>query len=137
MVICGVSEFVADLNFIFSRIISRKTRLAGTPYRSQKKGEMMIYPNLTGTGVLLCFALLWLLSQLVLVSAQPTHVDQANANNSKKFRNALFTPLRQVPGPLYAPWTNLVLKYHVLSGNRSQYIHSLYKTYGKFHIPYT
>ncbi|KAF3398836.1 putative sterigmatocystin biosynthesis P450 monooxygenase, partial [Talaromyces pinophilus] len=65
--------------------------------------------------VLLFFALLWLLSQLVL-----------------KTRNSLFPTLQQVPGPLYAPLTNLVLKYHVLSGNRSQYIHSLHKTYGAY-----
>ncbi|EXJ86111.1 hypothetical protein A1O1_06480 [Capronia coronata CBS 617.96] len=47
-------------------------------------------------------------------------------------KRVVLTPLRHVPGPWYAPWTNLWLKYQVMTGNRSQYIHSLHQAYGPF-----
>lgn len=47
-------------------------------------------------------------------------------------RKALFTTLRRLPGPWYAPWTHLWLKLQVLRGNRAQYIHHLHTIYGPF-----
>ncbi|TGO09964.1 hypothetical protein BTUL_0149g00430 [Botrytis tulipae] len=43
---------------------------------------------------------------------------------------AYLRPLSKIPGPWYARFTRLVLKYHVLTGHRVQYIHSLHQTYG-------
>ncbi|ESZ94909.1 hypothetical protein SBOR_4701 [Sclerotinia borealis F-4128] len=43
---------------------------------------------------------------------------------------AYLTPLRKIPGPWYARLTHLVLKYHVVTGHRMQYIHSLHLAYG-------
>ncbi|KAM3068116.1 hypothetical protein ACMFMG_011165 [Clarireedia jacksonii] len=40
------------------------------------------------------------------------------------------TPLRKVPGPWYARLTHWVLKYHVVTGRRLHYIHSLHLKYG-------
>lgn len=45
---------------------------------------------------------------------------------------AYLTPLRHVPGPAYAHWTNLVLKYNVVRGRRTMYIHSLHAKYGPY-----
>ncbi|RSL95355.1 hypothetical protein CDV31_013915 [Fusarium ambrosium] len=47
-----------------------------------------------------------------------------------KTKAALFGPLSRVPGPIVARWTNLVLKYHTLSGRRMQYLDSLFSRYG-------
>ena len=47
-------------------------------------------------------------------------------------KRAYFTPLRAVPGPWYAPWTNLVLKWKVISGQRTIYIHDLHQRYGPY-----
>ncbi|KAG4029003.1 hypothetical protein MFRU_018g01090 [Monilinia fructicola] len=43
---------------------------------------------------------------------------------------AYFTPLSKVPGPWYARLTHLVLKYHVITGRRMHYIHSLHLNFG-------
>ncbi|CZR66973.1 related to cytochrome P450 [Phialocephala subalpina] len=43
---------------------------------------------------------------------------------------AYSTPLRQIPGPWYAPFTHLVLKAQVLQGRRLHYIHDLHERYG-------
>lgn len=40
-------------------------------------------------------------------------------------------PLSKVPGPMIARWTNLILKYHTLQGDRMQYIDHLHARYGK------
>lgn len=47
-------------------------------------------------------------------------------------KRAYLTPLRKVPGPWYAAFTNLVLKWHVLTGRRSVYIHGLHQNYGSY-----
>ncbi|KAF2219920.1 cytochrome P450 [Elsinoe ampelina] len=47
-------------------------------------------------------------------------------------RDAYFTPPRAVPGPWYAPLTALRLKYAVITGTRTDYIHSLHQRYGSF-----
>jgi hypothetical protein len=94
----------------------------------------MFFLNLSAAGLLLCFALLWLLAQLAIVSSNEPHVVEATLTAQKTIKSALFTPLREIPGPLYAIWTNLVLKYHILGGKRSQYIHSLHRKYGKFYM---
>ncbi|KAL7948633.1 cytochrome P450 [Trichoderma barbatum] len=39
-------------------------------------------------------------------------------------------PLLQVPGPWYAKWTSLVIKYHWMKGNRARYQHELHLKYG-------
>jgi hypothetical protein len=40
------------------------------------------------------------------------------------------SPLRQIPGPAHASFTSLVLKWHELHANRTQYVHELHKKYG-------
>ncbi|KAL7800233.1 cytochrome P450 [Trichoderma ceciliae] len=39
-------------------------------------------------------------------------------------------PLSQVPGPWYARWTSVVIKYHWLKGNRARYQQDLHLKYG-------
>ncbi|KAI9375783.1 cytochrome P450 [Aspergillus egyptiacus] len=39
-------------------------------------------------------------------------------------------PLSALPGPKYTKWTSLVLKYHVVRGNRPRYVHALHEKYG-------
>lgn len=41
-----------------------------------------------------------------------------------------FCSLAHLPGPWYTKCTNLVLKYHVLTGNRVHYVHRLHNRYG-------
>jgi cytochrome P450 len=43
---------------------------------------------------------------------------------------ALRSPLRRIPGPWYTHFTHLVLKWHILAGNRVHYVHSLHQRYG-------
>ena len=38
--------------------------------------------------------------------------------------------LYQIPGPLLSRYTNLPLKWHVIQGKRTQYIHRLHQSYG-------
>ncbi|PNS21412.1 Isotrichodermin C-15 hydroxylase [Sphaceloma murrayae] len=47
-------------------------------------------------------------------------------------REAYFTPLSKVPGPWHARWTSLRLKYAIITGTRTDYIHSLHAEYGPF-----
>lgn len=42
----------------------------------------------------------------------------------------LSSHIRQIPGPVYTLHTNLVLKWHVITGNRCHYIHRLHQEYG-------
>ncbi|KAF9773343.1 hypothetical protein IL306_008876 [Fusarium sp. DS 682] len=44
--------------------------------------------------------------------------------------SGLKSPLRGLPGPWYTRFTHLVLKWHILAGNRVHYIHSLHQRYG-------
>ncbi|KAF9879655.1 hypothetical protein CkaCkLH20_03198 [Colletotrichum karsti] len=48
----------------------------------------------------------------------------------KAFHRGFMTPLRAVPGPWYAKFTNLVLKKQILSGKRMHYVHGLHEKYG-------
>ncbi|APA05256.1 hypothetical protein sscle_01g000260 [Sclerotinia sclerotiorum 1980 UF-70] len=48
----------------------------------------------------------------------------------KTLHRAYFTSLSKIPGPWYASLTHLVLRYHILTGNRVHYIHALHHTYG-------
>ncbi|KAJ8071924.1 hypothetical protein OCU04_002229 [Sclerotinia nivalis] len=48
----------------------------------------------------------------------------------KILHRAYFTPLSKIPGPWYARLTRLVLQYHIFTGNRIHYVHSLHHTYG-------
>ncbi|TGO26033.1 hypothetical protein BPAE_0067g00050 [Botrytis paeoniae] len=48
----------------------------------------------------------------------------------KVIHRAYFTSLRKIPGPWYARFTNLVLRYYVITGRRIHYVHSLHQTYG-------
>src|ERR1700761_5997779 len=81
----------------------------------------------------ICAALLivWLLFRIALVSnADPPSLSRLYSKTRKLARNAIFTPLRRIPGPWYAPWTNLWLKVQVMGGSRCHYIHSLHERYG-------
>ncbi|KAF7863087.1 hypothetical protein EAF04_007170 [Stromatinia cepivora] len=72
-------------------------------------GALTILPTsaTAGIAVLICFAFL-----------------------IKILHRAYFTPLSKIPGPWYAKLTHLVLTYHVITGNRIHYVHSLHHTYG-------
>lgn len=50
----------------------------------------------------------------------------------RTFKAAYLTPLRHVPGPAHARFSNLVLKYNVVCGRRAMYIHSLHAKYGPY-----
>ncbi|KAF5857935.1 hypothetical protein ETB97_005125 [Aspergillus alliaceus] len=39
-------------------------------------------------------------------------------------------PLSALPGPLASKFTDIILKYHWLTGNRAKYVHSLHEKYG-------
>jgi cytochrome P450 len=40
------------------------------------------------------------------------------------------SPLSRIPGPFISQWTNLYLKYQVLSGDRVRYVDALHQKYG-------
>ncbi|ORY70424.1 cytochrome protein [Pseudomassariella vexata] len=42
----------------------------------------------------------------------------------------LTNPLAKLPGPWYSIWTDTVLRYHILKGQRPTYVHSLHLKYG-------
>ncbi|KXJ93702.1 cytochrome P450 [Microdochium bolleyi] len=42
----------------------------------------------------------------------------------------LTSPLKNIPGPWYSLWTDLVLKYHILRGQKARYVHALHQQYG-------
>ncbi|KAH7156076.1 cytochrome P450 [Dactylonectria macrodidyma] len=48
----------------------------------------------------------------------------------KLFRRAYLTPLRAIPGPWYAKFTQLWMKKHILAGRRMHYVHDLHAKYG-------
>ncbi|EED21102.1 cytochrome P450, putative [Talaromyces stipitatus ATCC 10500] len=50
----------------------------------------------------------------------------------RRLRIAYFSPLSRIPGPWYAHLTGLVLRYHILNGNRVNYVQSLHEKYGPF-----
>ncbi|KAL4907585.1 hypothetical protein BDW74DRAFT_176336 [Aspergillus multicolor] len=39
-------------------------------------------------------------------------------------------PLSSLPGPKYTKWTDLLLKYYTVTGQRPRYVHALHKKYG-------
>lgn len=41
-------------------------------------------------------------------------------------------PLKNIPGPWYSLWTDLVLKYHVIRGEKARYVHALHEKYGTY-----
>ncbi|KAL3594392.1 hypothetical protein FPOAC2_08705 [Fusarium poae] len=43
---------------------------------------------------------------------------------------SLSSPLRRLPGPWYTHFTHLILKFHIVTGNRIHYVHSLHQIYG-------
>lgn len=45
-------------------------------------------------------------------------------------RQALSSPLNKIPGPWYARFTTLVLKWHEFRAGRTRYIHRLHLRYG-------
>ncbi|KAL8952967.1 MAG: hypothetical protein Q9222_001143 [Ikaeria aurantiellina] len=49
-----------------------------------------------------------------------------------RIRVAYFSPLRHLPGPWHAHLTGLVLKFHILYGNRVNYVQSLHEKYGPY-----
>jgi hypothetical protein len=48
----------------------------------------------------------------------------------QRIKTAFNPDLRKIPGPFLNRFTNCPLKLHVLTGNRTPYIHHLHKTYG-------
>jgi hypothetical protein len=46
-------------------------------------------------------------------------------------RTSLASPLNKIPGPWYAKFTSLVLKWHEFRANRTRYIHRLHLEYGQ------
>ena len=45
-------------------------------------------------------------------------------------RRSLTSPLNKIPGPWYAQFTSLVLKWNEFRANRTRYIHGLHLKYG-------
>lgn len=45
-------------------------------------------------------------------------------------RQTLTSPLNKIPGPWYARFTSLVLKWHEFRANRTRYVHGLHLRYG-------
>jgi hypothetical protein len=45
-------------------------------------------------------------------------------------RRVLTSPLNKIPGPWYAKFTSLVLKWHEFRANRTRYVHDLHLKYG-------
>lgn len=45
-------------------------------------------------------------------------------------RRALISPLNKIPGPWYARFTTLVLKWHEFRANRTGYVHAMHLKYG-------
>jgi hypothetical protein len=45
-------------------------------------------------------------------------------------RQAIVSPLNKLPGPWYARFTSLVLKWHEFRANRTRFIHELHLQYG-------
>ncbi|KAH7037110.1 cytochrome P450 [Microdochium trichocladiopsis] len=39
-------------------------------------------------------------------------------------------PLRSIPGPWYSLWTDIVLKYYILRGQKARYVQALHQRYG-------
>uniref|UniRef100_A0A093UX15 Putative sterigmatocystin biosynthesis P450 monooxygenase n=1 Tax=Talaromyces marneffei PM1 TaxID=1077442 RepID=A0A093UX15_TALMA len=50
----------------------------------------------------------------------------------QRFRIAYFSPLCCIPGPWHARITGVVLKFHILNGNRVNYVQSLHEKYGPY-----
>ncbi|KAK7532696.1 sterigmatocystin biosynthesis P450 monooxygenase [Phyllosticta citricarpa] len=48
----------------------------------------------------------------------------------QKIRTALTSPLRKIPGPLWSHVTHYPLKWAVITGQRTQFIHALHQKYG-------
>jgi len=76
---------------------------------------------------------------LVAIASTICWVSASDSNlvtNLRKLTNVqalfkmLLDPLRAIPGPWYASFTSMVLKYKVLTGQRMFYIHDLHKKYG-------
>ncbi|EED15858.1 cytochrome P450, putative [Talaromyces stipitatus ATCC 10500] len=53
-------------------------------------------------------------------------------NIVNRLRIAYFSPLSRIPGPWHGHLTGLVLRYHILNGNRVNYVQSLHEKYGPF-----
>lgn len=49
---------------------------------------------------------------------------------SHSLYQSLSSPLIQIPGPWYARYTSLILKWHEFKAKRTVYIHELHKKYG-------
>lgn len=72
----------------------------------------------------------WISFHLLVVSPVLPRAPSQYSKARKITRRAIWTPLWRIPGPWYAPWTNLWLKVQVIRGHRCQYIHSLHARYG-------
>lgn len=55
-----------------------------------------------------------------------------NTKSTQYAYNSLVNPLNQFPGPVHARWTNLRLKWAVITGQRMFYVHDLHERYGSF-----
>ncbi|KAL3454899.1 hypothetical protein BJX64DRAFT_295631 [Aspergillus heterothallicus] len=45
-------------------------------------------------------------------------------------RKARKNPLSSIPGPQITKWTDLILKYYTVLGQRPRYVHALHEKYG-------
>ncbi|KAI9926169.1 hypothetical protein MW887_004632 [Aspergillus wentii] len=48
-----------------------------------------------------------------------------------KMCNVYRKQISSIPGPWYSNWTDLILEYHWIIGNRPNYVHSLHQKYGR------
>lgn len=69
---------------------------------------------------------------LIQVSVlRPNRIDDTTGDHAQTIRRAYQPGLSSVPGPLLARYTNLVLKWHVIQGRRTKYIHALHEEHGR------
>ena len=52
------------------------------------------------------------------------------ANAFKALYGVYSNPISKVPGPWYSKWTEWVLKYYLVKGLRSHYVHKLHQQHG-------
>jgi len=53
----------------------------------------------------------------------------------QSFNRIRKSPISRVPGPWITNWTDIIIKYKGLTGQRPVYVHSLHEKYGNIGAP--
>lgn len=93
----------------------------------------MLSQSLAGYCLIACTALILYYVSLLGQISSPLclNFNSRSYQVVARVKTALYGPLSKIPGPAIGRWTNLVVKYHTLSGRRMQYIDSLFTQYGE------